>query len=566
LPTKTKKSAVLSFAALTLILFFYSCLAGMISTVDASPNNTAKPMHFYFHYLDVPVSVAGIQTHYVMNTTRLFQAYNNSVLKTIGQPKLLVDFYLYPPLGGPVAINGTWQVFLWVNGSALKPCTWNIQFFEVDSGGANVWDSGNLSPEVVGGPTGSPGYIDVPVYCYNLSAPVDHTFNPGNTIVVEATINAGATEECRVWYDSVSYPSKAILPCTDYARPVSVKTYDVNYAETTMFQHNWTESRRKVVVQANVTDPFGGYDIHNVNVTILDPSGQPVLDNANMTRISNGFWLVHYLHTYEANWTYSETATLGNYTAQVSVIDNNGYYNFLDYGTFDPYIEYALHIFNIGIVTLYNPSFEIVDDADNPLPRAQVYIRLPNGTINTLPLYTDNDGVIDLQLVPSGNYTFTVLWKDVIVKQATTYVDSDGPYTIKCEVYRLTATVQGSNGAPIHGAYAVVLTQAGIVYDFKMTDPAGHAVFQLPSSNIEAIGPYTIEVYHSTTYWLTAVTTNATKPLVSVTSSGPVTVTLTDFPPPIWTTVGFWLLTAVIIAVVLGIVGLLYKRGIIFKR
>jgi hypothetical protein len=566
LPRKSKTSAVLSLAALTLTLFFYSCLAGMILFVDASPKNTAKPMHFYFHYLDVPVSVAGVQTHYVMNTTRLFQAYNNSVLKTIGQPKLLVDFYLYPPFAGPVAINGTWQVFLWVNGSALKPCTWNIQFFEVDPGGANVWDSGNLSPEVVGGPTGLPGYIDVPVYCYNLSAPVDHTFNPGNTIVVETTINAGATEECRVWYDSVSYPSKVILPCTDYARPVSVKTYDVNYAETTMFQHNWTENRRKVVVQANVTDPFGGYDIYNVNVTILNPSGQPVLENANMTRISNGFWLVHYLHTYELNWTYSETATLGNYTTQVSVIDNNGYYNFLDYGTFNPYIEHASHIFNIGTVTLYDPSFEVVDDADTPLPRAQVYIRLPNGTVNTLPLYTDNDGVIDLHQVPSGNYTFTVLWKDVIVQQDTIYVDSDGPYTIKCEVYRLTATVLGNNGAPIHGAYAVVLTQAGIVYDFEMTDPAGHAVFQLPSSDIEAIGPYTIEVHYSTTYWLTAVTTNATKPLVSVTSSGPVTVTLTDFPPPIWTTIAFWLLTAVIMAVVLGIVGLLYKRGVIFKR
>lgn len=540
----------------------------MIITVDASPNNTAKPMHFYFHYLTTPVYVAGTDNHYIMNTTKLFQAYNNSVYKPEGQPKIIVNYYLYPNLAGPVTINGTGQVFLWVNGSALKPCGWTIRFYERALGGEIVWSSEIANPIITGGPTGANGYLDVPIYCYNLSTPLplDHTFSTGNTIEVEVEINPSGAIACQVWYDSASFPSKAILPCQDYARPVSIKTYDINYAETNIFQHNWTQSRRKVIVHANVTDPFGGYDIYKVNVTIFDPSGQPVLDNVDMIRISDGFWLIHYLHTYEANWTYPETAVLGNYTAEVSVIDNNGYYHFLDYGTFDPYIEYASHVFNIGIVILYNPSFKVVDDVDNPLPRAQVYVRLPNGTTNTLPLYTDDDGDINLQQVPLGNYTFTVLWKDVIVQQITQYVDSDGPYTIKCNVYQLTANVLGSNGVPVHGAYVVVYTHAGIVYDFKMTDSGGHALFQLPSSDIQVIGSYTIEAHHSTTYWLTAVTATATKPLVSVTSSGSVTITLTDFPPPIWTTTGFWLLIALIIVAVLGTIGFLYKRGVIFKR
>ena len=535
---------------------------------DGSPNDAAKPMHFYFHYLATPVYVAGTDNHYVMNTTKLFQAYNNSFTKPEGQPKLVVNYYLYPNLAGPVTINGTWQVFLWVNGSALKPCGWTIRFYERDLGGGIVWYSEISNPIITGGPTGEPGYLDVPIYCYNLSTPLplDHTFSTGNTVEVEVEINPSGAIACQVWYDSASFPSKAILPCQDYARPVSIKTYDINYAETSIFQHNWTQSRRKVIVHANVTDPFGGYDIYKVNVTIFDPSGQPVLDNVDMTRISDGLWLVHYLHTYEANWTYPETAMLGNYTADVSVIDNNGYYHFLEYGTFSPYIEYATHIFNIGIVVLYSPSFEVVDDVDNPLPRAQVYIRLPNGTTNTLPLYTDDNGVINLQQVPSGNYTFTILWKDVIVQQTTQYVDSDGPYTIKCRVYELTANVLGSNGAPVRGAYVVIYTQAGIVYDFKMTDSAGHAVFQLPSSDIQVIGSYTVEVHYSATYWLAAVTVAATKPLVSVTSSGSVTITLADFPPPIWMTPGFWVIIALIIAVVLGIVGLLHKKGILFKR
>jgi len=566
LPRKDKINAGLFLGTLALSLISYFFMAGMISTVDASPNNTAKPMHFYFHYLATPVYVAGTDNHYIMNTTKLFQAYNNSFYKPVGQPKIIVNYYLYPNLAGPVTINGTWQVFLWVNGSALKPCGWTVRFYERDLGGSIVWYSETANPIITGGPTGANGYLDVPIYCYNLSTPlpVDHTFSAGNTVEVEVEINPSGAIACQVWYDSASFPSKAILPCQDYARPVSIKTYDINYAETNIFQHNWTQSKRKVIVHANVTDPFGGYDIYNVNVTIFDPSGQPVLNNADMTRISDGFWFIHYLHTYEANWTYPETAVLGNYTAEVSVIDNNGYYHFLDYGTFGPHIEYATHVFNIGIVILYNPSFKVVDDVDNPLSAAQVYVRLPNGTTNTLPLYTDDDGFITLNQVPPGNYTFTILWKDVIVQQATQYVDSDGPYTIKCRVYQLTANVLGSNGAAVHGAYVVVYTQAGIVYDFKMTDSSGHAVFQLPSSDIQVIGSYTIEVYYSTTYWLTAVTATTTKPLVSVTSSGPVTITL-GFPPSMWTTIGFWLIVAFIIVAVLGTIAILYKKGVIFK-
>lgn len=563
LPRKDKVNAILLLGTLALSLILHFSMTYMISVVNASPGSTAKPMQFYWHYADTPVSVAGTQTHYILNTTRWFgfqthrEAFENSFFKPVGGPKIAVDFYLYPNLAGSVTANGTWQIFVWANSSAHQPCGFNIEFKEISITGTELWTSGMLTPTVTS-TIGS--YIDVPVHCYNLSyANLAHTFDVDTTILAEVTINPGASSDCRVWYDSPMYPSKVILPAEDYAKPISVKTYDVNYAETNIFQHNWTESRRKVVVHANVTDPFGGYDIYNVNITILDPSGQPVLDNINMTRISNGFWLIHYLHTYEANWTYPEPAMLGNYTVEVSVIDNNGYYHFLDHGTFDPYIEYATCIFSIGIVILYNPSFKVVDDVDNPLPRAQVYIGLPNGTTNTLPLYTDDNGVINLQQVPPGNYAFIVLWKDVIVQQMTQYVDSNGPYTIKCEVYQLTVEVLGNNGACVHGAYVIIYTEAGIVYDFKMTDVMGRAISKLP------VGLYRIEVQYGTTYWLTGVTANATEPLREVTSSDSVTITLTDFPPSIWTTVGFWLLIALIIVAVLGTVGLLHKKGIIFK-
>jgi len=553
------------FVVLLLGIVLPMVLTPNISVAQVSPSDErSKPLHFYFHYLETPVSVAGMQTHYVMNTTKWFkfltqsEAYDHSSYKPIGLPKIVVDYYLYPNLAGPVTIDGTWQVFIWINGSAYKPCGFNVQFKEISIGGKTLWDSGTLSPMVTSD-IGS--YLDVPIYNYNLScASLSHTFSAGTTIQVEVTINPGASAECRVWYDSPLYPSKVILPCQDYARPSSVQTLDINYAETNIFSTEWGRNQRKVIVQANVTDPFGGYDIYVVKATIIDPSNKTVLEDVNMTRISNGMWVLHYMHTYEAIWSYTETAMLGNYTAKISVIDNNGYYHNLDYGLFDPYIEHAYHIFNIGIIVLHNPAFRVVDDADFPLPKAQVYIRLPNGTTNTQPLYTSDNGFINLTQVPTGNYGFKIMWKGVIVQQTTTDVDSDGPYTVKCEVHQVTVQVLGNNGAAIHGAYIVVYTQAGIVFDFKMTDASGEAIFQLPPSDNPAVGMYKIDAYYSTAYWLTHVTVNTTEPTISINSSKPLSITLADFPPPIWTTIGFWLVIAPIVAVCLGLIFLLKRK------
>jgi hypothetical protein len=561
-----RKTAIKTvFMALLATIAVFTALPLGISTSQASSSSVrSKPLHFYFHHIDASVSVAGMETHYIMNTTRWFkfltkaEAYAHSFHKPVGLPKIVVDFYLYPNLAGPVTIDGTWQVFVWVNGSAYKPCSFNVQFKEITIGGETLWNSGVLTPVVI---SDIGAHIDVPIYNYNLSAPsLAHTFSPGTTLQVEVTINPGAAAECRIWYDSPLYPSKVILPSQDYARAISVKTYDVNNIETDIFSVDWGKDQRRVIVRANVTDPFGGYDIYMVNVTIFDPANRAVLDSANMSRTSDGLWVLHYLHTYEAKWSYSDKTMFGNYTAKVSVLDNNGYYHYLKSGSFDPYIEYGYHIFNIGIVVLHNPTFKVVDDADDPLPRARVYVGFPNGTTNALPLYTDDNGFINLTQVPTGSYTFTIFWKGVIVQQTTQYVDSDGPYTIKCRVYQLTVHVLGSNAAPISGAYAVIYTQAEIVQDFKMTDASGQAVFQLPSSDIQAVGAYRIDVYYSTEYWLTHVAVTETRPSISVTSSNPLMITLADFPPPLWTTIGFWLVVTVSVMVALVMIYLLRTR------
>ncbi len=534
----------------------------VVSSRITSPARAAyaglhKPMEFFFHYMDSPVTVAGLQTKYIMNTTRDFrfitqeEAYANSLYKPIGLPKIVLDFYLYPNFAGPVAINGIWQVFVWLNGSAYKPTNLVLSFKEITIGGVELWDSGQLNPTV----TSSIGaYIDVPVYNYNLSVRLAHVFAPGTTLLVEIEVNAGSSADTRVWYGSALYPSKAILPAEDYARPISVKTYTVDNSETTLFHYNWTESWRKVIVRTNITDPFGGYDIYTVNMTVIDPSGQPVLEEAEMSRVSNGQWHVNYLHIFEATWSYPLTTELGNYTIIITVVDNNGYYQYLDSGSYDPFFEEETYVFTIGIIVYYDPLFRIVDDVDDPLPNAQVYITWRNGTTELLPRYTSSDGELQLTRVEAGDYGFTILWKDAVVSQTTIHVDSDGPYTIRTRVYQLTVHVYGNNGTPIHGAYVLVNTQAGIGCGLETTDGLGRARFKLPA------GTYLLSAHFTTSYWLTVVRASATEP-VSVEASTSTNIVLSSFPPALWSTTLFWLLTmGILIASVVVLILYLRRR------
>lgn len=542
---KAVKTVQITF--LTLLIFAAAFLFFPVLNVKASSqSSTIKPIEFYFHFVESPVATAGLETKYILNTTKAFrfltheEAYAHSFYKPFGLPKIVVSFYLYPNLAGALSVNGTWQVFIWVNGSAYKPVTFGVTFKEITVGGVVLWDSGVLNPIVT---SSIESYIDVPIYCYNLSVALFHSFSQDTTLLVEVEVNPGSSADARIWYDSPSYPSKIILPAQNFAQPAEVKTYSVENAETTLFYYNWSENLRKVILRANVTDPFGGYDIYKVNATIIDPTGNFVLNNVEMVRISDGQWETGYWHIYEVNWTYPSTAELGNYTVIVSVVDNNGYYLMMETGSFKPFIEEKTCIFTIGIIEYYSPVFYVIDDVGEPLPHAQIYVTWRNGTKDSHPRYTTEKGSITLNQVERGNYGFTVLWKDTVVLETTVHVDSDGPYNLEAQVYRLTVKVLGEDNVPCVGAYVVIYGPSGVAYALNITDILGEAAFKLPK------GTYNIKAYFATSHWLTYIRTSASND-VTLTDSTTKTLVLHGYPPPIWSTLGFLIVTSIVTAVV----------------
>jgi len=423
----------MSIFACSLFLLGFMLGIGSLAKVSALASSNDMPVTFYLHYSSAPVYVGGTMSHYVMNTTTFFQATNNSVLKEVGQPKLEVDFYGYPGLAGPVTFDGTWQIIIWANASALKPAGWNLEFWEVTHGGSVIWDSNGVSPIVVGGPGTNNGYLDVPIYAYNLSAPgLVHTFSPQNTVRVAVSINPGATVSAQIWYDSPSFPSLAIFPCVDHIGVVSVETYLADNTQTSTFEPSYTE--RLVRVKSNVTDPFGGYDVYGTDVTVFDPSGNTVVDNASMTEIAGS--PESFSTVFEFNYTYTTNAPTGQYNITVTATDNNG--NQVS----------AYRSFVIGLWQSY--LFYAEDSKGTYLPNADI-ITSQSQSQNTG--VTNSSGYWGPVLLPTGGFNVSLIWEGVVVNSTSNFLV---PFTnattlvvLKCHVHDVVVTAVDSKGSTL---------------------------------------------------------------------------------------------------------------------
>jgi hypothetical protein len=282
----------------------------------------------------------------------------NRDLKSIGQPKLQIDFYVNPPLAGNVTLSGDWKVVVFANSTALHPAGWALEFWEKDPSGTAVWDSGVLSPQVLGGPSGHNGDVDSPIFGYTLTASnLTHSFASGHALEVEITANTGATVPISIWYDSTQQPSRLILPSKDHMLVAGISMSDANGTMASRFYTVWHGDQRNVTIHALITDPFGRYDISQVLVSARSPGGGYVVANQTMDKISGA--LQSFSSSYSFTFNYSSHATLGNYTVVVLALDNDAQNQFASSSTYYPYAQLGYGGFSIGNqpVSQTSPSF-----------------------------------------------------------------------------------------------------------------------------------------------------------------------------------------------------------------
>ncbi len=408
-----------------------------------------KNMTFYMHYTSNPPQVGGVVTNYVFDTSSSFQTVKNSDYKGTGQPKIALDWYLAPSLAGPVGLNGVWQTIIFANSTALHPSTWGIEFWEKSSSGAVVWDSGSLAPTVLGGPSGNNAYVDSPVFGYTLKVNLNHSFAAGNTLQMEVTVNTGATVALRVWYDSPYYPSRLILPSDGYARVAGLITQDVNGTARTTFFPFWSQSQRKAVVVASITDPFGGYDIAKALVQIKGPGGFLAVDNASMALYSGTS--TSYASVFRYTYSYNSSQPKGTYSVLAAVVDNNGQIQFGKTGSYSPFIESATTEFSIGVQ--FPVTVRVLDSHNTPL--ASAFVQFTQGGLNYVSGRTSPDGMLNLTLF-TGTFVALVTWEGVVVARQAVNVANQTTFTIVTSVYNPTFILRTSSGIPVSGILVFV--------------------------------------------------------------------------------------------------------------
>lgn len=115
--------------------------------------------------------------------------------------------------------------------------------------------------------------IDSGIQLYTFTIEPDITTIPaGSAIRLNVSVSsAGAGGRCEdgyidVYYDSTAYDSRVEIVTTTYIKVEWVKTFDAPYpngAEKDVFNYG-----EMVYLRANISDPFGSYDIIGARVTI----------------------------------------------------------------------------------------------------------------------------------------------------------------------------------------------------------------------------------------------------------------------------------------------------------
>jgi KaiC/GvpD/RAD55 family RecA-like ATPase len=126
------------------------------------------------------------------------------------------------------------------------------------------------------------------------------------------------------WGDAAT-PSFVVLPILGYASIGQAQILDWTGNAAASFSLNATKGQNVVLVQAPVTSAFGKDDVRNVNLTIADPFGRPVVGamNISMAQIPP-ITQPQQTYPYVGEWSYPSNLAEGNYQVWIDVIDAQG--------------------------------------------------------------------------------------------------------------------------------------------------------------------------------------------------------------------------------------------------
>jgi hypothetical protein len=443
-----------------LVVILLDLLLAISIFASMSPNNSialaasesSKAKVFYFH--NITKSIQG-QARYVMNTT--LPVGESFVEVVFNDAEKTFRWFIDPPLAGDVSFNGSVTLNIWLKlisgaGEGTLDVTLRLGLYEVYENGTRIRivNEGDAANQANLGPITShfseyivKGHIQTP---YKASR--------GSRLEVLLSIGSDNRTTKYVAWGSSDFRSRVYLPAMNYIAVDRIDAYNATGGQPFYFESNDT-----ITFKATILDPFGGYDIRWVNLTLEAPDGSFLFEKAAMTRTTGND--TSPINIYELLWD-TVPKMKGTYNITVEAVDNTGYYyRFPDRPgdeTFGGHLESLTVVLSVGKVIYAN--FRVFDSLGEPLVSA--VLELWDVTNLVARVSTNETGWVRVSNVPgAGNYTARVWWQDVKVLdqivEIADVVSEDNPIILEVAVFYPTFRIVDDALVPL-GDASVFLT------------------------------------------------------------------------------------------------------------
>ncbi len=194
----------------------------------------------------------------------------------------------------------------------------------------------------------------------------------------------------------------------------------------------------------------------------------------------------------------------------------------------DAIVEVRCRIYYLGIRALDSQGVSLAD--------AQVVLSR-NGVVEDAAK-TDLDGRSEYRL-PVGNYSMRIYWRDTLVYESNIEITEDTERDIGCWVYYLKISVKDAGESAVANAFVFVHSDDGRNFA-KYTEGNGTVSFRL------AKGSYTVGARYRGEHFLTNVDVS-TSDTVNLDSDKSISLGFQEYPPAIYSTNLFYLLSILIL-------------------
>jgi hypothetical protein len=430
------------------------------------PERPTKEKVFYLQTSDEARNIGVITTQTFMDTN---VGTNGQVIDSDHQ--VVARWFVFPELAGPVHVNGTVRIQVWWRAQGMAETgnvDWTLTLREIAANGTVA--------EI--------GSQDVSVQASNVFAVgegrvdgVDYILSAGATLEAHLRLFGNIATTYFLAWGNATFDSRLVLPTNDYVRPVpqgegGIWTLDSEGNVENNFDPD--AANKTVAIRALVTDPFGGYDVAAVNVTVFAPNGTvvPELDDAPMTKVL-GFFNT-FESVYEATWNYSGYAD-GRYNITITALDNTGRIAFETAGNVGGHLETADDgVFFIGALPI-DVNILVRDGDGNALANAAVSLLLGD-TVETSGL-TNGSGMVAFNVSP-GVYQVQVSWDETLVGNAPLDALDDVPFSdplvLDVAVYSVSFRVLDTHGVALQdAAVGITFPNGRTTAEPLLTDAAG---------------------------------------------------------------------------------------------